>query len=70
MYVYLGVLVQPYLGKDRVLARMTDDMNEVVWRPYRYTEPWDEDEDEMGYFFCPQFLLCQIPSVIERFCFL
>lgn len=69
IYTYSGVIVQPHMGKTENWQQMLDDLDEVVWRPYNFIDAWVEDDDELVYFFCPQFFLGQIPSVIEIFFF-
>lgn len=69
MYTYSGPIIQPHLGKTEYWRQILDDMDEVIWRPYRFIEPWVEDDDEMVYFFSPRFLLGWVTYVLERFCF-
>ena len=69
MYTYFGAIMQPHLGKIEYWRQMLDDIDEVVWRPYRFIEPWAEDDNEMVYFFSLRYFLGRVPSVIKQFCF-
>ena len=69
MNTYSSVTIQPHLGKTEYWQCILDDIDEVVWRPYRFTKPWVEDDDEMVYFFGLRCFLSQVLVVIEKFCF-
>ena len=68
MYTYFGVIMEPHLGKIEYWWHILDDIDEVVWRPYRFIEPWVEDDNEMVYFFSLRYLHGWVPSMIEQFC--
>ena len=68
VYNYFGVIMQPHLGKIEYWQHILDYIDEVVWRSYKFTEPWAKDDDEMVYLFCPRYFLGRVPAMIKRFC--
>lgn len=55
--MYNQVASQLMLGKLESYRQALDDMDAVVWRPYRLCDPWSEDAFEVPNLFMRRFLL-------------
>lgn len=53
--MYNQVTSQPMLEKLEYWRHTLDDMDIVVWRPYRVYEPWTEDAFEVPHLFMRKF---------------
>lgn len=66
VYMYGGMMTQPRLGKLEYWRRALDELDIVIWHPYRGCKQWEDNAEMMPSVFMGWFLIGRTTYVIER----